>query len=136
MASNVLSNVKPRCATATCRTLAHYTVWNNEVFHLHIFEFDDNYHVIRHFAAREETADTRFVEGILIIAPYMTNNDDIQKFQTAKTIFTLQAHGLSLRDMAKAIVDLQLYTGKKNHDKSKNRLFEIHYPTCRITCIL
>lgn len=47
------------------RTLAHYTVWNAKVYHLHTFELSAD--KVSHYKAEGETADTKFVEGILII---------------------------------------------------------------------
>ena len=47
------------------RTLAHYTVWNAKVYHLHTFELSAG--KVSHYKAEGETADTKFVEGILII---------------------------------------------------------------------
>lgn len=48
------------------RILAHYTVYKNEVFNLHIFDIAEQN--ITHFPVKVETAHTLFLQGILIIA--------------------------------------------------------------------
>ena len=54
--------------TPAVKTLAHYTVLPNEVYNLHLFEFHSN-GAYTHYKADKETADTYFVEGLLIICP-------------------------------------------------------------------
>lgn len=49
------------------RTLAHYTVYGGEAYHLHVFDFGADGSVA-HFPVAGETADTMFVEGLLLVS--------------------------------------------------------------------
>lgn len=80
------------------RTLAHYTIFGNEIYHLHIFDFLED-GTVSHFPANEETADTLFVEGLLIVA-----TGDIAKQYRQITAATAEIHsGRPLREAAEAI---------------------------------
>lgn len=49
------------------RTLAHYTVYGGSVYHLHVFDFGADGSVA-HSPVDGETADTMFVEGLLLVS--------------------------------------------------------------------
>lgn len=83
--------------TPAVKTLAHYTVLPNEVYNLHLFEFRPN-GAYTHYKADKETADTYFVEGLLIICPPLSAT---QIETIAHTISN--RHNLSLNETALAI---------------------------------
>ncbi len=57
------------------RILAHYTVYNNDIFNLHVFDIEEQH--ITHFPVEVETAHTLFLQGILIVAGSQINEQDI-----------------------------------------------------------
>ncbi len=83
------------------RLLAHYTVFNSEIWHLHIFDVGKE-GAVAHFPIAEETANTYFVEGILVIG----NADFFCKLNQSKPIIA-KALGTSLHDAAAAIARMQ-----------------------------
>lgn len=54
------------------RILAHYTIYDGNIYHLHVFDIDDN-GVVTHFPVVEETANTCFVEGLAIVCRVLDN---------------------------------------------------------------
>lgn len=56
------------------RTLAHYTVYNGNVYKLHIFSFSKN-GVIDHRPVQTETANTLFIEGLLLLSPQLQDDE-------------------------------------------------------------
>lgn len=55
------------------RILAHYTIYEGKVWHLHTFEITKAQ--IRHYPFENELSMTRFVEGIAIVCHALPEND-------------------------------------------------------------
>lgn len=63
------------------RILAHYTIYEGKVWHLHTFEITKAQ--IRHYPFENELSMTRFVEGIAIVCHALPEND-MEKLGNAK----------------------------------------------------
>ena len=104
------------------RILAHYTIYEGEVWHLHIFESDGK--TIRHYPATQETAHTLFIEGIAIICRTVRN--DILETLDAYTQ-VIPKYGMLY--CAKKISEITLL----GNDKTPFVIYMAKYPTFKLT---
>ncbi len=104
------------------RTLAHYTVYDSEVYNLHTFEFKPDGSVT-HFTTPAETAHTRFIEGILIASGPLS---EVVRSQIADLL--TQNHA-SPRQLATKLAEI-IPAGK-----TVTHLYQVTYPYKRMEIV-
>lgn len=86
------------------RILAPYTVYGGEAFKLHLFDVSAD--GVDHAPVTEETAYTRYVQGIAVVA-----DESLDAAALNSLIRQLQAVGATLSEISNAIASIGIPTG-------------------------
>lgn len=117
----ILINGGCRVRNGVMRTLAHYTVFEGRVYHLHVFDFSES--GISHFPVVEETVDTLFVEGILVACCRISRQElsELNAWVSGK-------RALSLYDLAAAVAGRFQDSGRADFPSGFPTLLQLRYP--------
>ena len=110
------------------KILAHYTVYDGQVFHLNVFTFKNG--EITHAPYEKETPDTLFIEGILLVIPSI---EEHQISALDRQICLMK--NSSIVDIAKALANMSQQFSPATSGNPAIALFQAKYPFTRLARI-